>query len=473
MKHLRTLRVRFALWTAGLLLAALALFSTFVYARMAQSLADSVDRTLRVAVSHVMAEVDVENGELVSVDELLEDIPNTLLVEQGFSFRLLNGIGQTLQEYGPYPALPLPQVNFTAVNQSGIFATFTDTLTQHPVRMYTAPIVEADQVVGTIQVALDLNSVEQTLNQLLITLLVGGPLLVAIAGAGGYFLAARALDPIYKITRAARQVSAEDLSARLNLPETGDEVGRLVATFDSMLARLDDGFRRERQFTADASHELRTPLSAMQTIVGSTLARRRTPAEYEQALTDLSQEVEQMRTLTGGLLHLARNDTTQQPAEFECVDLSILLKDVVDSLRPLAEDKRLKLIDNVPDDGLTFMGDSDGLIRLFVNLLDNAIKYTEQGSITISAQPKDDTLLAVTIRDTGVGIPPEHLPYVFDRFYRVDESRSKDGIGLGLAIALDVAHAHGGEIAVESEVGRGTTFIVQLPTTRELEQHHA
>jgi signal transduction histidine kinase len=348
MKHLRTLRVRFALWTAGLLLVALALFSTFVYARMAQSLADSVDRTLRVAVSHVMAEVDVENGELVSVDELLEDIPNTLLVEQGFSFRLLNELGQTLQEYGPYRALPQSQVNFTAFNQSGIFTTFTDTDTQHPVRMYAAPIAEANQVVGTIQAAIDMNSVEQTLNQLLITLLVAGPLLVAIAGAGGYFLAARALAPIYEITRAARQVSAEDLSARLNLPETGDEVGQLVATFDSMLARLEDGFRRERQFTADASHELRTPLAAMQTIMGSTLARRRTPAEYEQALMDLSQEVEHMRTLTGELLHLARNDTTRQPAEFECVDLSVLLKDVVDSLRPLAEDKGLNLIDKSP-----------------------------------------------------------------------------------------------------------------------------
>jgi heavy metal sensor kinase len=462
MKHLKTLRVRFALWTAGLLLAALALFSTYVYIRMAQSLADSVDSALRLAVSQVAAEVDVANGEFVAVDELLEDIPNAFLTEHGFSFRLLDRTGQTVQEYGPYQAVPQPQVNFIASDQPGVFTTFTDSATQHPVRVYTAPIFEADQVVGTIQVAQNLNSVEQTLNQLLITLLVGGPLLVAIAGAGGYFLAAQALVPIDKITRAARQISAEDLSARLNLPETDDEVGRLAATFDSMLARLDDGFRRQRQFTADASHELRTPLSAMQTITGSTLARRRTPAEYEQALIDLSQEVEQMRTLTEGLLHLARNDAIRQPAEFECVDLSTLLKDVVDSLRPLAEDKRLKLIDDVPDDGLSLTGDRDGLIRLFVNLLDNAIKYTEQGSITISAQPKDDRLLAVTIRDTGAGIPPEHLPHIFDRFYRVDGSRSKNGIGLGLSIALDVARAHGGDIAMESKVGKGTTFIVQL-----------
>lgn len=496
MKHIpqraspiKTLRARFALWTAGLLLAALTLFSSFVYIRMAQSLTDSVDSALRLVVSQVVAEVDVADGELVSVDELLDDMSNTPLSEHGFSFRLLNVVGQTLQEYGPYRALPQPpldppsgrqreggrdlrQVNFTASpatrsvydNQPGIFTTLTDAVWQHPVRVYTASIVKDDQVVGTIQVAQNLNSVQQTLNKLLITLLVGGPLLVVIAGGGGYFLAARALAPIDKITRAARKTSARDLSARLNLPNTDDEAGRLAATFDSMLARLEDAFRRERQFTSDASHELRTPLSAMQTIIGSTLARRRAPAEYEQALIDLSQEAEHMRILTEGLLQLARNDATRQPAKFDHVNLTILLKDVVDSLRPLAEDKGLKFIDDVPGEGLTLMGDSDGLIRLFVNLLDNAIKYTEQGFITISARPKDDNLLAVTISDTGVGITLEHLPRIFDRFYRVDGSRSTNGSGLGLAIALNVAHAHGGDIAVESKVGKGTTFIVQLST---------
>jgi signal transduction histidine kinase len=285
-----------------------------------------------------------------------------------------------------------------------------------------------------------------------------------MAGGGGYFLAARALAPIDKITGTARNMSPDDLSTRLNLPETGDEVGRLAATFDSMLARLDAAFQRERQFTADASHELRTPLAAMQTIIGSTLGRQRAPAEYEQALTDLSQEVEQMRTLTEGLLHLARNDVIRQAAKFESADLSILLKDVLDSLRPLAEEKGLKLIGNVPDEDLTLMGDSDGLIRLFANLLDNAIKYTTQGCIIASAKRKDDKTLAVAISDTGIGIASEHLPHIFDRFYRVDQSRSTEGIGLGLAIAQDLARAHHGSIAVESEVGKGTTFIVQLST---------
>jgi heavy metal sensor kinase len=270
---------------------------------------------------------------------------------------------------------------------------------------------------------------------------------------------------IDKITRTARDISANDLSARLNLPATNDEVGRLADTFDSMLDRLDDGFRRERQFTADASHELRTPLTAIQTIIASMLARQRTPAEYEQALLDLNQEAERMRTLTENLLQLAHQDAGQQSATFEPIDLSTLLKDVIDSLCPIAEDKGLQIIDRVPASGLTLMGDRDSLIRLFVNLLDNAIKYTEHGTITVAARLYDHDRLAITVSDTGAGIAPEHLLHVFDRFYRVDESRnSEDGVGLGLAIVRSIAYAHGGTVTVDSTVGTGSTFVVQLPT---------
>lgn len=463
MKRLKTLRVRFALWTAGLLFAALALFGLFVYANMSRSLAAAVDDTMRLVVVQLAAEVDLAGGEPVISENPIEDPEFAQLREQGLSIRLLDLTGQSVQEYGPYRDLPQPQVDPAVPNQPGEFTTSLDPASQDQVRVYTTPVFVDNERVGTLQIARNLRDVRRTLDLLLVTLLIGGPLIVIVAGSGGYFLAARALAPIDKIIRTAHHISASNLSARLNLPETDDEVGRLVATFDSMLARLDDAFRRERRFTADASHELRTPLSAIQAIIGSTLARQRAPAEYEQALIDLNREAERMRTLTEELLHLARNDAARQPAKFELVDLSLLLKDLIDSLRPLAEDKELKLIDNVPDD-LTLMGDSDGLIRLFVNLLDNAIKYSEQGVIAISAKPKGGKLLEVTISDTGVGIAVEHLPRVFDRFYRVDASRSTDGIGLGLAIVQDVVRAHGGNIAVESNVGEGTTFTVQLPT---------
>jgi heavy metal sensor kinase len=303
--------------------------------------------------------------------------------------------------------------------------------------------------------------VQDTLNRLLAALLIGVPLLAVVAGLGGYWLAARALAPIDRITVTARRISAKDLSARLNLPATDDEVGRLAATFDGMLARLDASFRRERQFTADASHELRTPLAAMQAIVSTVSQKRRSPATYEQALADLAEEIERLRSLTEALLLLARRDA--HPAEpRERIDLSTLLCDVAESLRPLAEAKDLTLTCAIPA-GLTVGGDTDGLIRLFANLLDNAIKYTDQGQITLRAEPPANGLVQVTVADTGRGIPAEHLPRVFDRFYRVDKARTERGVGLGLAIARDIARAHDGTIAVSSTVDEGTTFTVQLP----------
>jgi len=227
-----------------------------------------------------------------------------------------------------------------------------------------------------------------------------------------------------------------------------------------MLARLDAAFRRERQFTADASHELRTPLAAMQAILSVTRAQPRSPADYELALADLADEADRLRSLVESLLQLARGEDAVV-ATRAAVDLSTLLHDITDSLRPLAEAKGLALICDVPP-GLSLVGDGDALIRLFVNLLDNAVKYTERGRIVVSGRA-EAARLRVTVADTGIGIPAEHLPHIFDRFYRVDRARTEGGAGLGLAIALEIARAHGGTITVDSTPGAGTTFTVDLP----------
>jgi signal transduction histidine kinase len=170
-----------------------------------------------------------------------------------------------------------------------------------------------------------------------------------------------------------------------------------------------------------------------------------------------------MSILVERLLQLARNDSTIQPVKFEALDLSTLVRDVADSFRPVAEEKGLQLIDTLPDEGLAIQGDSDGLIRLFFNLIDNAIKYTNHGVITVSAHLQDNHWLDVRISDTGAGIAAEHISRIFERFYRADESRSSDGYGLGLAIAHGIAVEHGGTIVVESEAGKGTTVVVRFP----------
>lgn len=461
MKRLKTLRARFALWTAGLFLAGLTAFGLLVYFSMARGLATAIDDSLSFNASQAVAGVDVKDGKLDLSDSFLDQTESIALREHGFTMRILSPTGQTLQQFGLYQALPITSESVAAAGRNQeTFATLTGSASQTPMRVYTAPIEDDHQVVAIIQVAQTLAGLQDTLGRLLATLLVSVPLLVVGAGVSGYFLAARALAPIDQISRTAQRISIEDLSARLNLPASDDEVGRLAKTFDTMLARLEESFRHEHQFTADAAHELRTPLAAIQAILGMILEKRRSPAEYEQALVDLGEEADRLRTLTEGLLLLARGDMRQLSMR-ETIDLSILLHDVSDSLSLLAEAKGLSLTCTVPAN-LTLTGDSDSLIRLFVNLLGNAIKYTEQGHITVSANQKMKGFLNVTIADTGIGIPPEHLPHIFDRFYRVEKSRTTQGAGLGLAIALDIARAHEGTIEVSSKIGQGTVFNVWL-----------
>lgn len=462
MRRLQTLRVRFALGTAGLLLLALVLFGSLVYIEMRYSLTTTVDEAIQPIVLQIIAETELHDNELIVLENPIEDPEYAQLREQGFSVRVFNLAGEVVYRYGPYQRLPDPTLDLNVPDQPGDFTTIREPATNEQLRVYSSLIVYQGRVEGVIQVAQNLKNVGRTLTLLLTALLIGGPLIVIMAGGFGYFLVARALAPIAEMTHTAHRISAEDLSARLQLPPTKDEVGGLAATFNSMLARLEEAFQRQRQFTADASHELRTPLAAMQAIIGSTLTRPRTTAEYEQALLDLQEEAGHMRALVEGLLQLARSDAGRF-TKSETVDITTLLSDVAESLRPVAEEKGLRLIDKLPDRSLPMIGDSDALIRLFVNLVDNAIKYTTTGTITLAAKQAAKEQFMVTISDTGLGMAPDHLTHIFHRFYRIDGARSTEGVGLGLAIALSIAQAHGGDITVESALGEGTTFTVRMP----------
>jgi len=460
MKQINTLRVRFALWTSTLVLIVLVIFGIYVYGSMARGLSTAMDNSLTISASQVTAGLNIDNGKLTLSESLMEAPENGDLRGRGFTIRILTPQGNILQELGPYRGLPV------SLTQS--FSNLIDPASKTTVRIYNEPVYDNNQFVAIVQVAQSLDDARGTLQKLLVTLLVSVPILVAVAGISGYFLASRALAPIDQITATARRISAKDLSARLNVSSIDDEVGRLTQTLNDMLARLDDSFQRERQFTNDASHELRTPLTAMQAILGVIREKRRTPKEYEQALDDLNEETDRLRTLVENLLRFARGDQ-QNNNLFEEVDLSMLVKDVVDSLRPLAEAKQLTLNCEVTEK-VTVLGDSDELIRVFVNLLDNAIKYTEQGQIDVIAK-KDEKEILVSVQDTGIGIPPEHLSHIFDRFYRVDKSRSRQaggGSGIGLTIARALVEAQGGRIWVESAgSGQGSIFNFTLPIVKQ------
>jgi signal transduction histidine kinase len=245
---------------------------------------------------------------------------------------------------------------------------------------------------------------------------------------------------------------------------TKDELGRLAATLNEMIGRLEKAFQRQKQFTSDASHELRAPLAVIEAESSLALQKERPSSDYRRSLEIISQESKQMSSLIDQLLTLARADAGKEQWNFTEVNLGKLITNLSTDVEILCQEKGLSFQLGQPQD-LVVKGDEARLRELFMNLLDNAILYTPTpGTISVSLR-REGQMAVVAITDTGVGIPAEDIPFIFERFYRVDKSRSRaeGGSGLGLAICKHIVEAHGGKIEAESQVGVGSTFSVWLP----------
>jgi len=256
------------------------------------------------------------------------------------------------------------------------------------------------------------------------------------------------------------------LSGRIDLTGPDDEVGRLARTFDTMLARLEEAFTQQRQFAADASHELRTPLTAIIGQIDVALGWPESVDYYRTTLATIREQAQRLTRLASDLLFLARTDAQPLPQAAEPIDLASLLPAVAMQMQPVAAERQ-QTITVIPSSTGVVYGNEDYVIRLLLNMLDNAIRYTPVGGQVTLSSRRTNANIEISVRDTGPGIAPEHLPRVFDRFYRVDRGRSRvqGGSGLGLAIAQSIAHVHGGQITIESVVGHGSTFIVRLPAS--------
>ncbi|HOW84843.1 MAG TPA: ATP-binding protein [Candidatus Aminicenantes bacterium] len=448
----KSIKFRLTVWYLIAFALILVVFGTVAYYLLSRALYRNLDESLKARVLELKGTIKFE-GERVLFDRKLDEI-----------VLIYDADGRLWQRLGP-ANLAISDVQGTV--QQALFGTpsFVSAETENGpnIRMYATPINIDSQTRAALVVGRVTTDILSVLAAFRMVMLNSSILVVLLAGVGGWFLAGRTLKPVERMADIARGIGESDLSRRIDVVGD-DELGRLASTLNGMIARLEEAFVKQRQFVADASHELRTPLAVLQAESSLALEKTRDPEEYRRSLELVSQEVAYMSEIVGKLLVLARSDSGCEPLNVQDVDLAGLLAELGQDLEALAQEKGLRL-GLGPLDGPTVRGDRVKLRQLFMNILDNAIRYTPAGGEVALSVSRQDEQAVVAVRDTGAGIPEDHLPFIFDRFYRVDKVRTngEGGTGLGLAIATSIARMHGGSIEVESRVGEGTTFLVRLP----------
>ena len=316
-----------------------------------------------------------------------------------------------------------------------------------------------------IQVATDINplyAVLETFRKGAWTVL---PLIVCLAGLGGYWLSGRALKPVHELVRSTRDISERSLSRRIALPPAQDELRQLAETINAMLARLEAAFTRITRFTADASHELRTPITVIRTTAEVILERERSVSEFQEMVGLILRESESTSALIEQLLTLARADADTEQLRLEALDLRSTVEELESGSTALAEARGLHWTTEIPQHPAIVLMNRPHLRRLLLILIENACRYTETGGSVGVSLYIHEAEVVIEVRDTGIGIPPGELTHIFDRFYRASNARffDADGTGLGLPIARWIATAHGGTLTAQSTLGLGTCMSVRLP----------
>jgi heavy metal sensor kinase len=470
------IRVQLMLWYSAVF-AALTLLSTILlYARFQATLAGSLDTALQLQAQQIAGDIVPNPDGTLTIQDATAELPGfdprdhqqylpPADVDLDILVRVLTANGQPFRATPAFRTLVVPAESITQPLHGLPWQGTVTTADGQPVRLYSRALVADGKLFGIVQVGSSLSQVNTPLHEVGVELLLIVPVILLLSAGVSYWLAARAFAPIDRLIQTARRMKAGDLHQRVPVPRAHDEIRRLALTLNEMIDHLEQTFLRQRRFVADASHELRTPVTAIRSKTDMALLQIFPPEDYLSIFRSIHAEAERLGHLISDLLALARADEGQVHLEREVLRFDLLVEAVVATVEPLAVEQGITL-EMQTTEPVVVQGDEARLMQVVLNLLENAIHYTNRGGqvfVTIQAKNAQASLM---VRDTGIGIAADHLPYIFDRFYRVDSARTHTQAGhsgLGLSIVDWIVKAHDGSIAVESQLGQGSTFTVQLP----------
>ena len=442
-----TIKSKITLWYASFLLILLVVFSIILYFTISGLLYNSNEDLLRADADQVTSFLQFE-GNVIRFDE-----PYKIITTNTY-FVIFDMNGNANLESEIMPEL----VNLPIESEQIRYITIDNIRWA----VYDKPLEFNGGTIGWIRVSRSMVDLMGTLNNLRLIIFISIPLYILFASLGGLFLANRALRPIDDITKTARKISKGDLKQRLNIPRTEDEVGRLTITFNEMLDKLEAFIKKERQFTSDASHELRTPLAIISAQAEQSLSGSKGTKEYKDALKKILKESKKMSYVISQLLMLYRSGEGKYKLDFEVLDLNVIVEEIIKEYDNIALEKEIAIDFNAKGK-IKIKGDQTLITRLMINLVDNAINYSNKnGKVAVSLMTENN-FAVIKVEDNGTGITEEDIPFIFDRFYQADKARGGQGSGLGLSIVKWIVEAHKGDIKVESKLNEGSKFIVKLP----------
>jgi heavy metal sensor kinase len=452
---------RLTLWYLAIFAAAQLCFGVGMWLVLRQHLYGIADHALHAQIEDVTSFLKSQKKKNMTVTKLREEASEEYALEHSGDFlQIYDGDGNWI-----FRAPSLEQNQFAPPLATIRGASFRNyQLANRPFR-FVAQRIEVNGRSYAVQTGVPIDQIVATLSLFRRYLLMFAPLLLLAAASGGYWLSRNALSPVDALTQTARCIGGSNLGERLEKLTTGDELQRLSDTLNEMLARIENAFLRVTQFTADASHELRTPISLIRTEAEIALRKSRGSEEYRAALRHILLEAERTSSLLEELLTLARADSGRESLHLTLLDLRSTIAETASEWRQLADARNLQFAQTIVDRNLTVLADRRSVQRLLAILLDNAVKYTPPpGVVELRLEVRSDKAVII-VRDTGIGIAAQDQSRIFERFYRTDKARSRElgGAGIGLAIADWIVQQHHGSIAVQSSIGNGSTFLVELP----------